>query len=560
MNLDAPNGHIHRSTADNPEPEQPGSSTGSASGEDSPTAATVERLSASERMALVEQTHPSSAIIRSQSSTESGGSTESTAPERMMHLEQQQFPPQIFRSANDETTETHPDKLPRGPDDLPRDNAVSAPSDSVKTTTGSASDRRDTVPSTTRDNPSHRVIQDACKKWGVDTDEGHAAVQRSYDVVKNKVAPFLVKHMAKMIDDCNAEVLKDPDRLYAFLGRDGYCLATVVATLDPDLYIKHCITVPVTRVMLEPALQDDEANAGKKFGIDAFRKYKDTVSADEIHEAKFRLTAHLENNGLPVNEAGRNITVIDTSRKGSTQEGLAALYPHINWFGRYLVFEQSPADPHPDTKIGYALNNDSTGREERPEAAVTPQDPEKLPEDRHQTFAHPDAILCIEDLVHGPWPSPRLGTDGQSPPRGEMPPVDELNPLDISPAFQDPATRIAAAEAMVVAVRDCAYEVMRQRDEGEDWRAELDGKTEVLVDDLRAWISGGEVDDDMAEVFGAFVRRSDRPHVAQLRAAITAHGLDPAGAERVWRGYKQARSLGEKQDYVAEYKKSMEQP
>lgn len=519
----------------------------------------VEQLSDSERMAFVEQMHPRSETGDRPEVSESGDGAEPTASERMMVVEGQQVSPQLLRPAINETDDNATDKLPRGPDTGAGNDA--AASGLEPTAAGVAIDDHVIESPRPRDIALPPPTQEVCKRWGVDAAEGVAAVQRSYDVVKDKVAPFLVHHVAKLIEDCKAEVATDPDRRYAFLGRDGYPLAGIVATLDPEFYVNHCGLLPVTRLMLEPALRDDEVNAGKKFHIDAFRKYKDDELSDaDIDGAKFGLTEHLENNNFPVTEPGLTITVIDTSRKGSTQEGLAALYPHINWQGKYLCFEQSPEDPHPGTKTGYALHKDATDTNGESDARKPPEDPEKLPEDRNQTFAYPDAVLSIEDLLHGPWSSPRLDAEGQSFQQPEMPPIDELNPLDISPPFQDASTRLAAAEAMVIAVRDRAYEAMRQRDAGEDWRGVLAGKAEEFVDDLRSWISGDEIDPHLAEVLGSFARRIDRPHVAELRAAITESDLDAAETDAVWRGYKQVDSLEAKRAYVTEFKQNMEQP
>ncbi|MEU7146107.1 hypothetical protein ABZ942_42170 [Nocardia sp. NPDC046473] len=584
MSFDAPTDRIHHPAADHPEPEQSNTSirldasgsddaarpiadetgcdsAGGSSGGDrhterglSPIGAPpgTEPRSDSERMTFIERLRPRSATGGSPNVAESGDDADPTDPERMMALERRPAPTPSPSPAASETSDDKMDKLPRGPDNDNRADVDASTSGAETTTTDVAADSRLVETPRPQDITSRQAIHEACTRWGVDSAEGIAAVQRAYDVVKDKVAPFLVKHMTKLVDDCNAEIAIDPDHLYAFLGRDAYPLAAVVGTLDPDLYIKHCVPLPVTRLMLEPALQDDEVNAGKTFHIDEFRKYKNAVSAADIVGAKVALTEHLENNLMPVTEPGHTITVVDTSRKGSSQEGLAALYPDTNWRGRYLFFEQSPADPHPDTKTGYALHIDAPDATGQPGTQQAPEDREKLPEDRDQTFAHPDAILAIEDLLHGPWSSPRFDDDGQPFQQPEVPPVHELNPLDISPAFQDPATRLGAAEAMVIAVRDRAYEAIRQRDAGDDWHIELNEKAEELVDELRRWISGGEIHPDLAEVLGSFARRIDRPHIAELRSALSRSDLDAAETDAVWRGYQQLDSLDGKRAYVAD--------
>jgi len=513
----------------------------------------LDQMRDSERMALITNTTPFAVANGSPPGIESGDRAGPTASERMLAVEKGDASPSSLPPATD-TSDRANDKpigeLPRGPDHT-RSDDVAAP-DVHAPAAVVALGSREVEALRPRDVTSRHVLPEICRTRQVDTREGLEAVQRSYDVVHDKVAPFLVHHMAGLIERSKTELATDPDHRYVFVGRDGYCLAAIAGALDPDFLRDHCSYLLLTRRMVEAGLQDEEINGGKTFDVDdTFRKYKSIVTAEETQGAKADLTEHLENHEVPVTEPGRNITLIDTSLKGSAQEGLSALYPAVNFDSRLLFFAQSPADPHPDSKTGLALHMLA------PEDGSNPT-VESLPEDRSKTFAHPEAIFAVEDLLHGPWSTAKgFGEDGQPIQELEPPPVDELNPLDISPAFGDPATRLAAADAMVLAARDRAFEAAQRRDRGADWRAELGENAEEFVDQVRSRISGEETDTDLAEVLGSFARRIDRGHIAALRNAIADHGLDAAETDAEWHGYQQAGSLEEKETYVAEFTQRM---
>ncbi|MGW0252105.1 hypothetical protein ACWDYH_36315 [Nocardia goodfellowii] len=476
----------------------------------------------------------------------SGNAAALTDSQRMLEIEDQFGQSWTVhtagRSVSAGTADAYQATLPRGPDSTQTAEAVSPHSAAPDTVT-------EQEPRGYEGSIEPDVLQ-ACTKWKVETAEGVQAVQRSYEVVKDKVAPFLVKHVATMLEDCKAEVAADPSHIYAFLGRDGYPLATIVATLDNQFFTEHCRLLPVTRRMVEAALQDEERSSGKDFDLTPYRKYQGEITPEESDGAKADLTELLEACGAPVGEPGRAITVFDTSRKGSTQVGLTALYPEIVWFGRYLCLERLDCDPNPEMKTGYALDSTVDSSLERTAG-------ETLHQSRAMTFAHSDAILAVEDLLHGPWSSRlRAGTEQHA----EVPSEAELNPLEISAAFRDPATRLAAAEVMVLAVRDSAVEWSELRERAPDWRAQLDQRADEFVDELRRWITGGDCDPALAEIRGSFVRRTDRAHVAELRSAIADSGLDDFETEAVWRGFQQAGSVEAKGAYVADYNHRMTLP
>ncbi|BCK56235.1 hypothetical protein NWFMUON74_40070 [Nocardia wallacei] len=404
-----------------------------------------------------------------------------------------------------------------------------------------------------RDLTLQHVLPEICRIRGVDTPEGLEAVHRAYNVTFNTVAPFIVHHMADFVHQAEAEIRDDPNHRYMFLGRDGNALAVSAAVLSPDLYAHHGAALSITRRMMENSLREQERVTGKSFEIDAFRKYKNDDIDEPVTGAKADLADVLESGGFQINEPGQTITVVDTSLKGSTQVGLSTQYPQPNWRGVYLVFMQGQTDPDPDSKKGLALDlrwpHDRGGAGE-----------DELPASRAHTFAHPSAILIIEDLLHGPWSSAQgIDADGHPIQTLEPPPIDELNPLDISPAFQAPSTRLAAADAMLLAVRDRAFEAVRRRAAGADWRTELEQEAERFVDDVRSWISTGDTDPGLAELIRSFARPIDRHHISVLHNALRASRLSPSEIDAVWRGYSDMGTLADKQRYVTEYTLSRNQ-
>ncbi|WP_308252410.1 methyltransferase domain-containing protein, partial [Pseudonocardia sp. KRD291] len=54
--------------------------------------------------------------------------------------------------------------------------------------------------------------------------------------------------------------------------------------------------------------------------------------------------------------------MVDNSFKGTIQELLTAAYPNTAFAGRYSLRATHPADPHPETKVGYAFHQPARPR------------------------------------------------------------------------------------------------------------------------------------------------------------------------------------------------------
>jgi hypothetical protein len=249
-----------------------------------------------------------------------------------------------------------------------------------------------------------RAVDAVCARFEITDPEKRRAVGDVYQVTRENTAPFVVKVTDDMLVDLHAEAERNPNLTVAFLGRDGHSLAITARRLDPGFYADHCREVVLSRSVVEAAVQDLEANAGKTFPeIADFRAAGRKVDPETVDGARQRLTEYLQTCGIPVGDPDSEVALVDTSYKGTVQELLTATYPKTSFQGRYAFFGASPHDTHADTKKGYALHLDAGHSEGgRPVS--------ELPADERLTLSHQDAIGAIEETLHGPWTS-RDGSD-----------------------------------------------------------------------------------------------------------------------------------------------------
>ncbi|PXX71332.1 hypothetical protein DFR70_101754 [Nocardia tenerifensis] len=388
------------------------------------------------------------------------------------------------------------------------------------------------------------AVDAACARHGVDSDEGRAAVEKAYEVVFEYQAPFVVRHTLDIIEDCKADIAAKPDAVVAYVGRDGHPIALAALKLDPELFESHSTEVTVSRRLADAAVQDLEINAGKTFeAIEGFRSARHEVDRGDIDGAKAQLTRYLEGKDLPVGLPGSTIILVDSSFKGTVQELLSATYPDVEFRGRYLIFGESPNDPHPGSKAGYALHQ-----------SVDRAAPD-LDADPAAIFTEKDAVLAIEHILRGPYSKAvRFGPDRQPAQELESPPLDQINPLDVAPSYADANVRLAVMEANQLAVGDYAEHIAGLRRGGGDWHNELATKSETFLRQVRSWVTrNSDTDPAFAELCDSFVRRTDKTHVGDLRTAIEHRGLGEDDATQVWRDYRQLGSLDEKQAFVADF-------
>jgi hypothetical protein len=374
-------------------------------------------------------------------------------------------------------------------------------------------------------------------------------------VVWDHLAPFVVSAANDMLRDVQAEVQANPARRIVFLGRDGHSLAIAARALHPPLYDRHCSEVVLSRVIVEGALQDLERNSGKSFPeISDFRKVSAKVNENAVAGARLRLGDYLQRNRIPAGQPGSEITLIDTSFKGTIQECLSAIFPQTAFSGRYVFFGASPHDRHADTKRGYVLHlgaADSNGG--RPLA--------DLPDDPELTFACQDAVAAVEETLSGPLSTPEQWGEGdpvQQASAGAVP--DGLNPLRVAHLYTDPGVRQAVQHINLVAVKQYADFRAQGRHRGELRVDAAMERARELGSQLRAWIRETDPDPRLARMLDSFVRRSDKAEVSRLSSAIRSAGLEGENVRRVWEMYGREPTLDNKRAFVARFPEPRNQP
>lgn len=350
-----------------------------------------------------------------------------------------------------------------------------------------------------------------------------------------------------MLPDLRADIARNPDRVIAFVGRDGHSLARATRELDPKFFERHCAECVLSRATADAAVEDFSRQHGLAFPeLETFRGTARKVKPEDVAGSYARLGRYLESQGIPVLGAAPKITLVDTSYKGTVQVLLSRLFPNAEFYGRYAFFGESPADPNPGTKQGYALH--LTG----PEANNGLPHAELLPDDPGLTFSNKDAIATIEETLHGPLSSPAGIADGpiQSPQRYETNPLTGLNPAKIDPSYRDPAVREAVKRLNLDAVTDYARNIAEQGRLGQAVGPILQQGADSYTDTVRRWLTGANPDPEFAGVADSFVRRADKNLVNDLAATLDRSGLPPGQQRQIWGQFDQLRSLNDKRQFL----------
>ena len=391
-------------------------------------------------------------------------------------------------------------------------------------------------------------VADIHTAYGLTDPAQRRAVDEAYAAFREHSGPFMVSVAAEMLDDLRADVQRNPDRVIAFLGRDGHSLAAAVRGLDPEFFDRHCREVVVSRAVVDAALQDLEKNTGATFPqAEAFRGARDKVDPADIDGSYRHLTDYLRGSGVPMGLPGSSVTVVDTSFKGTVQELMSSAYPHTEIQGRYAFLALSPDDPHPEAKKGYVFHQE-------PDALWRGLPQSYLPERRSQTFGNQDALGVIEETLHGPMGSPRSVTERgpqQSPQQLDQQPLVGINPVLVAERYRDPKVREAIKASALLAVHDSAVEAAHSRNAGRDWKGELQQARERFTDQVRSWVSqDGRTDAGLAPVLDSFVRRADKNVVKDLDKALKQAGVDQRAAEPLWKRFGELKSLEEKKQFL----------
>ncbi|MDX3690726.1 hypothetical protein PV726_10410 [Streptomyces europaeiscabiei] len=144
-------------------------------------------------------------------------------------------------------------------------------------------------------------VADIHAAYGLADPAQRQAVEEAYTAFREHSGPFMVSVSAEMLDDLRADVRQNPDRVIAFLGRDGHSLAAAVRGLDPAFFDRHCREVVVSRAVVDAALQDLEKNAGASFPeAEAFRGARKKVDPADVDGSYRHLTDYLRASGVPM--------------------------------------------------------------------------------------------------------------------------------------------------------------------------------------------------------------------------------------------------------------------
>ena len=226
-------------------------------------------------------------------------------------------------------------------------------------------------------------VDELARSYGITDEAARAAVEDTYRAVASYSGPALTAVTADILDGLQADLAARPEQVSVFVGRDGFPLAEAARGLDPGFVAENTRTVALSRVVIEQALRDLEANTGRDLGLPpAFRLGS---APDAARPGAYRqLSRYLHSCGVPAGRDEGAIALVDTSYKGTGQEMLAAAYPTTRFTGHYAFFGAHPDDPHPGTKTGHALHRDPDpgggfpvggGREPPPPDSARPRQP-----------------------------------------------------------------------------------------------------------------------------------------------------------------------------------------
>jgi uncharacterized membrane protein YfcA/Co/Zn/Cd efflux system component len=381
-----------------------------------------------------------------------------------------------------------------------------------------------------------RAVARVAGLLGLSDPESVAAIRLAYEVTWSNAAPFVTKIANDMLPDLRGDAAAGAR--VVFVGRDGASFALAARALDPRFFARHATEVVLPRAVVAAAVADVAARTGTSFRhIEAFLPPPGKVDPDDIPGAFDRLTAYLLAHGIAVDTPGAAATLVDSSFKGSIQVMLQALYPAVSFQGRYAFFGQSPHDPNPGTKQGYAVHQDGD--------RLT----EELPEDPALTFSHAQGIGALEDTLNGPLSSPsRVEATGpvQTPLRAQTRPLAGLNPALVAAPYTDPRVREAVQRVNLSAVSDYAQHLAGLTAAGADTDMVLAAGAAHYTQAVWRWMTDRAPDPAFAQLADAFVYRADRKLIDELAGALATAGLSDARARRVWERFDRAGTLDAK--------------
>ncbi|MGW4720914.1 hypothetical protein, partial [Nocardia sp. NPDC004260] len=286
---------------------------------------------------------------------------------------------------------------------------------------------------------------DIARSFSLDK-RGEQTVVEAYEVALEHIVPFNSGIAESILRDLHREAALNPNRRFAFLGRDGHILAAGVRGRDPHFFENQCAEIVVSRPVMEMVARDYEARTGNKIPLpSSFRtKLEEEKQWDYM---KDRITGSWEHFTTYLDRRGLNteaLTVIDNSLRGRTQEVMAHVLDGVDVRGHYAFLTVAPDDPHPLSKKGHVFHLPATHWQ----GGAT----KFLPDDENLTFLSNQALCVVEMLTPGPAHSAiALTRHGPDQTRPSAPLGPHLFPDPIDERYQQPRVPEAAKTSILLA-------------------------------------------------------------------------------------------------------------
>lgn len=395
------------------------------------------------------------------------------------------------------------------------------------------------------------------EKFRVDSPGKVMALAATYDLTKEYLAPFMVKTAVDMIPDLISAVSRNPNAWVVFVGRDAFSIGYIVRALCPQFYASSCRGLYLSRSIVDAALQELEETEGRSFAtIEAFRKRPSPATSPG--PAWRALTRYFEENDIYLDRDGSEVHLVDTGYKGSVQEMLSAAYPRTRFYGHYVFFGESPYDPHPSSKKGYALHLDV----ERSFGGLAIRG--RLPDDPNLTFSHHEAIIVVEELLQGSHLSPAIISPAGKPltlrQHHAPQPLEGLNPALIAPEYTDPYLREGVLSLNVTAVSQFAHKIADTATQSEpdwyknashtEWYSELASSAESLRTQVRAWVGHQAIDPALSRCLDAFVHRVDKELLSNFAANLKRVDLTDEQQRPIWISLSRLATLADLKSFI----------
>ncbi|WP_117211642.1 hypothetical protein [Allorhizocola rhizosphaerae] len=385
--------------------------------------------------------------------------------------------------------------------------------------------------------------------FNIDTPSKVETVTRSFGIAKSVFAPFMVKAAIDMLPHLQRAVRENENARVVFVGRDAFSLGFATKILNGPFHARHCTDMYLSRSIVDAALAELEEGGATFADIAAFRR----PARSRTDSAWGALERYFQEKEVDFTDSRTEIILVDSGYKGSVQEMLSAAFPDTRFHGHYIFFDPAPADPHPGTKRGYALNLDyDTGFGGRALRDEMPEQPEL-------TYAHHEAIVAIEEMLQGSQLSPPSLSPAGKPLtwryRRTRDPWKGLNPKRIAYGYRDVLLREGVLTMNVIAVSKLAERIAGLVDtdaEGwhdaatqADWYAELEFKNNLLRDQIRAWVTYGSTVSSFAELLDSFVHRSDSAIIERISKDMSEQNFSEWERDLIWGAFDRCRSLPE---------------